>query len=313
MQTTPFSASQLASRMKAQTDQGLQVVVPGATDQPSSAFAVKLGERLAQWLLDLRLLRHVPLPYLVPDPSLLPPESIRFFHVDPTWVDRVIDGVMAAGDIGTLDTTFKLATMTTLRTTLDQCLGLDAKGTMTGMLIRSQLVARWPDVIVRALGKPGDDKSALPVLRKDTLSKSILIALFNGVPAEVQLREPHVGLRFGVETLPGQSVDPANFEVPKRTRSGAPAQPSGTIPVPVSARRVLDVDALAQPPLPQDTRGSRDIAIKLIRPPFVQRFLNDLHIRPDDGSQLPPDGDHLPLSGGRKVIFSSSFLRRRGP
>src|SRR5687768_12188403 len=67
------------------------VFAPGGEDQFGGAIQVSMPDRLRNWLIDVRLLRRIPLCYLVPDSALLPPESIRFFHVDATWVDRVID------------------------------------------------------------------------------------------------------------------------------------------------------------------------------------------------------------------------------
>src|SRR4051812_41339319 len=79
---------------------GLAVTLPGKNNLFED---VSIPTRLRTWLLDLRLLRHLPIAYYVPDAGLLPPESIRFFHVDATWVDRVIDGVFAAANTGTVD------------------------------------------------------------------------------------------------------------------------------------------------------------------------------------------------------------------
>src|SRR3954452_15656835 len=52
-------------------------------------------------LAHLRLLVGVPFEYIVVDPALLPAESIRFFHLDRSWTDRLVDGALAVGKIGT--------------------------------------------------------------------------------------------------------------------------------------------------------------------------------------------------------------------
>src|SRR5215210_5524320 len=75
------------------TKDGLELSPPGS----SIATKVIVPDRLVDWLVDLRLLRHLPLAYLAPDAGLLPAESIRFFGVDLTWIDRVLDGVFSAG------------------------------------------------------------------------------------------------------------------------------------------------------------------------------------------------------------------------
>src|SRR5690242_6608316 len=83
---------------------GLQVNTSGV----GTGGKAGITDRLRDYLLDVRLLRKIPLPYLVPDPALLPTESIRFFHVDLTWAERVIDGIFSAANTGTLDTTYSV-------------------------------------------------------------------------------------------------------------------------------------------------------------------------------------------------------------
>src|SRR6185437_10309358 len=56
---------------------------------------------MEQLLAHLRLLVGVPFDYLVPDERLLPDESIRFFYLDRSWTDRLVDGAIAVGKIGT--------------------------------------------------------------------------------------------------------------------------------------------------------------------------------------------------------------------
>ena len=56
---------------------------------------------MEMFLAHLRLLIGVPFDYLVPDARLLPDESIRFFYLDRSWTDRLVDGAIAVGKIGT--------------------------------------------------------------------------------------------------------------------------------------------------------------------------------------------------------------------
>jgi hypothetical protein len=239
--------------------------------------------RLYDWLTDLRLLRNVPIDYLVPDSSLLPAESIRFFHVDPTWVDRIIDGVFSAANTGTVDITYSAGMLESVRATLDQSLETLAQNSvagskwtpangMTGMLIRSELVRRWPDVVVRAY--TGDDEATaeMPVLRAEPISKDIYIALFAGTPALVQLREPHVGVRFGAEIVESDKTL-KTFQVEKRDTNG------NVVLVPNSANaQQITFKLLAGRVVPVTAVGSdaRTVAIELLRPPYVQQFGNSI-------------------------------------
>jgi len=65
---------------------------------PAQATAMDPEARLPAYatafLAHLRLLVGVPFEYLVPDTAMLADESIRFFHLDRSWTDRVVDGVL---------------------------------------------------------------------------------------------------------------------------------------------------------------------------------------------------------------------------
>src|SRR6516225_11904360 len=64
---------------------------------------------MESFLAHLRLLVGVPFDYLVPDARLLPDESIRFFYLDRSWTDRLVDGAMAVGKIGSRDQAYHQA------------------------------------------------------------------------------------------------------------------------------------------------------------------------------------------------------------
>jgi hypothetical protein len=218
------SVNSQVSQVKIQStnDGGLQVDTSSVAGSGTAGFP----DRLRDYLIDVRLLRKIPLPYLVPDPALLPTESIRFFHIDQTWVERVIDGIFSAANTGTLDTVYSVTMMQLVRNTIDNELTAQAKalvpattwtgnGPMTGMLIRSELVRRWPDMIVTAYTGKDDTTPGVAVLRCEAISQDILIAVFAGRPTLVEIREPHVGIRFGVEDTNGLAVE-------KRDATGTP-------------------------------------------------------------------------------------------
>ena len=245
-----------------------------------------LPARLYDWLIGLRLLRNIPLDYLVPDSALLPTEAIRFFHVDETWVDRVIDGVFSAANTGTVDITYSVGMLETIRATLDKGLSdlaqsLVAGSTwtpdngMTGMLIRSDLVRRWPDMLVRAFAGEDEKSAEMPVLRAEPISKDVYIALLAGTPSLVQLREPHVGVRFGVE-LDNADQTLQTYQVELRNDDGSVVIPAGSanasqITFKLLPGRVVPVKESIAAKVGND---SRMVAIQLMRPSFVQQFGN---------------------------------------
>jgi hypothetical protein len=67
---------------------------------------------------------------------------------------------------------------------------------MSGLLLRSALASGWPNLAVRARNA---DASLLAVRRMEHLSPNVLLCLFGGIPASVELSEPPEGLRFGVD------------------------------------------------------------------------------------------------------------------
>jgi hypothetical protein len=263
---------------------------------------------MEMFLAHLRLLIGVPFDYLVPDSRLLPNESIRFFYVDRSWTDRLVDGAIAVGKIGTREQAHHQAHAADVQSQLDLTervvrtlqRGLPAPSdpdttgarVLTGFLLRSAAVTGWPAMDVRAFstivprfeGNPDDPAAEqwaaaaaaaqLTTLRLELLSPSVLLAIFDGIPELVWLEEPHHNVEFGVT-----SNNEVSFFL---DRHGAAGQVETGPPVPVPVRaanhRVVAVAALRDelatltgpPVLPQT--GSAAFAIELLNYPWRQRF-----------------------------------------
>ena len=56
---------------------------------------ITIADELVEWIARLALLYPVPFQYLVPHTSLLPQESLRFFHLDDNWVNALVDGALS--------------------------------------------------------------------------------------------------------------------------------------------------------------------------------------------------------------------------
>jgi hypothetical protein len=275
-----------------------------AADQPEA----ELPPYLESFLAHLRLLVGVPFEYLVPDPRMLPPESIRFFYLDRSWTDRLVDGALAVGKVGTreqahhqahaaavsqrLDTTERIVrplqrggAFTALRRDERPAPG----DVVTGFLLRSAAVSGWPHMDVRAYSKiipemhatrafdPGGPKIKplqLRTLRLERLSPGVMVALFQGEPALVVLEEPHHGIQFGVNhTRAGLAVE---------AHDAHGVQIGATVHVPVrqGGRNVIAVAELhrrlhqaraAHPKIPPQTGGG-SFALQVLNPPWRQHF-----------------------------------------
>lgn len=184
----------------------------------NGVLAPVLTEDLKDWLAKLTLLYGVPVEYLVPDYRMLPVESIRFFYLDQNWLDRLVDGAISVGVLSTKDTIFNQTffqsiydqvndAQQTFRASLKSVdasrVASQTPGTISGLLMRSQIVTDYPGVEINGYDEDG---TLLPILRMDRLSSSLLLCIFNGVPANVEFIQPSEGLHFGINRDTGTST-----------------------------------------------------------------------------------------------------------
>jgi len=268
------------------------------------APAGALPPYLESFLAHLRLLVGVPFEYLVPDARLLPEESIRFFYVDRSFTDRLVDGALAVGKVGTREQAHHQAQEPSLRAALDrtervvrilqrgaapfaqarqQAAGDAAPAQVaTGFLLRSAAVANWPDMEVRAFVRAGTGNvpalQPLNTLRLERLQTSVLVALFDGVPDRVTCEEPHHGVTFGVDRSGANA-----FRLAVRGADGSAVAGATPVAVPFRAggrgvvamaelRRRLHAQNVANPAHVIAQTGAGAFAVSVLDPPWRQRF-----------------------------------------
>lgn len=64
----------------------------------------EIPEEVTAWLGRLVLLYGVPFNYLIPAEEMLPQESIRFFFLDPIWIQYLVQGACSVGNTDYGDT-----------------------------------------------------------------------------------------------------------------------------------------------------------------------------------------------------------------
>lgn len=275
---------------------------PGAADEPPGEPPAYVAARLAE----LRLLHDVPFHHLVPDAALAPAESIRFFHLDAAWTDALCEGALSVGATEhgaqgggvTLDRA-RRARDRAVPGVREQHRGRpvaagaarEATGPITGLLLRSVAVARWPGMHVRAYtGRiPPDvepdeapDGERVALLRLERLAPSVLLALFAGVPTLVVLEEPHdsvvlglaagedggwtVSLRAADGTLIEEDDEAVHVDVPLRPG----AEHLGVVDV-AGLHARLEEQAQVRAEMPR-TMSPAALGLELLRPPWRQRF-----------------------------------------
>lgn len=181
----------------------------------------------------LYTLELVSFDHLVADPRMLPPESVRFFHVDSTWIAALVKGLASAGVSTTLDQALQETVTAAVTAHLDS----RPPPPQAGLLLRSRLAKDWPGLIIE--GSQGGNP--VTIVRRDYLGPDLLLCLFDQVPDIVTLGQPHQDLYFGAEgddyvidlrylkgDHPGAPISGATFSLKNLFRSPAPpgaAQP----------------------------------------------------------------------------------------
>lgn len=269
-----------------------------ARPETAAAVAEHVSEKLdpvAEWLANLGLLYPVPFSHLVPDPRLLPVESIRFFYVDPDWIDALQAGACSIAVHNSADAAALSTLHPQLRHAIDKKTGersarryanaAQAAGSgrikMSGMLIRSELVSSCPALVIAATrsGNPVD----LP--RNDCPSKNVRLCLFDGIPDAVSLAEPYQGLLFGVEDngIVPRYVSGAALQIGAQIKNVPPVPPQGYSAFLTTYCRstggVIQIEKLASA-LADATGvkigsgfGAGDFAIQMVQAPEKQSFL----------------------------------------
>ncbi|MEU9647437.1 hypothetical protein AB0E00_00740 [Streptomyces sp. NPDC048110] len=231
---------------------------PSAPREPSPD-----AREAAQWLNRLRTLSGVPFDCLVPDQRMLPPESLRLFHVDRGWLDALLDGARSLDRHSDADAATDAE--------LDGL--LDAHGTVptAGLLLRSALVPGWPSLIFEAAA----GTTPVEVIRSEALGADVLLMLFDRMPDRLTLSEPPQGLHFGVDSTRNATVTPRTL-TPGRT--GTPLEGravTASITTTAAGARVLDAGRLAAllaqelaPEIaPRATLTPAEFAVQLVRAP----------------------------------------------
>jgi len=155
-----------------------------------------LEEEIARWLSELSLLKPIPLRYLLPHASMLPPESFRAFLVDRDWLDAAGRGALSVGSSGEADELHDQSAASRL---------LGQSGPRSGFLLRSALTGIWAGLQVSVYDKTG---ASLPILRMELLGGDILLCLCEGIFSRAEVRQPAGEIHFSLYGPAGKAERP---------------------------------------------------------------------------------------------------------
>ncbi|KAI1277738.1 hypothetical protein F5Y07DRAFT_407274 [Xylaria sp. FL0933] len=164
------------------------------------------------WLVDRMFLAGVPAHCLIPDPTYLEAESLRFFSIDKNWRDALIDGALSLGNHYGDDKDRQA-----IKKALNDYIALSTEGQgqpvqipSYGFYLRSDLVTMFPDLRVEvlpnseALAATGEaPPSGAPLLRHEIVTDGVMLALMDREPgsdqfASLVLTQPAHQQRFAI-------------------------------------------------------------------------------------------------------------------
>lgn len=210
------------------------------------------------WVLDKVHLANIPAHYLVPDPSYLPQETLRFFFVDDNWMDALIDGALSLAnhwgyspDKDTSRSAIKLAINERLRKPDESLGGWHVPMPKYGFLLRSQLLVQFPDISVEVVfsdnrtepisissnnpkvNVPANTPARQPILVQKRLAPDTMYCLFDAAPGDLRriiFRMPPHQQCFTVgKTLTSNELTVAWKKLYTTTERPSTAQPGDTL------------------------------------------------------------------------------------
>ncbi len=139
--------------------------------QSNDKTGLKINPSVSTWLNQLITLEVVPFINLVPNPEMLPLNTIRFFTLDPYWITSLLEGALSIGD-------------ERVQLSSSDFLHGNPSGTkfFSGFLLRSEVVGDYPDLHIagydkKASGTEKTEPSYHPIVTRK-LSKELMLCIF---------------------------------------------------------------------------------------------------------------------------------------
>jgi hypothetical protein len=157
---------------------------------------------ISAWLSDRLSMGGIPAHHLFVDPSHLPMESLRFFHVDPNWMDCLIDGALSAANHLEKDDDYtrrkiKECYNEYLKTPIHDC---NPQIPNFGFVIRSAVIKAFPDLQIEISYKNPDERMA-DICRHTNIDATTKLCLLDRMPEEIEyikLSQPPHQQRFSL-------------------------------------------------------------------------------------------------------------------
>jgi hypothetical protein len=189
------------------------------------------------WLSEKLSLGGIPPRYLIPEPSFLPAESLRFFHIDDFWLDCLLDGALSvANHLDKSDDIVRREIKEMFNIYLRKVVpdaGYKPQIPSYGFIIRSKLIKAMPDLRITVDWINKDNRA--PVSRWTRWDSETLMCLLDRQPQEltsITLAQPSHQQRFSL----GSHLDSTGmtFDLRRLYTKGAPESEWPEKPIPDS-------------------------------------------------------------------------------
>ncbi len=148
---------------------------------------------LQKFMDGLEVLEGVPLSYLIPQGRMLPPESLRFFCLDRTWVAYLQDGAMSIGRNCKTDWKYDRVLLGQIQETSAETNGA---AVWSGFFLRSVLVSGIKRMTIRCVGEGQEE---LCIRQRKVLGTDVMLVIVEGKIAQLELTEPEEALCFRLD------------------------------------------------------------------------------------------------------------------
>ena len=193
---------------------------------------------LFNWIMDKLFLDSIPTQYLITDPAHLPVEAIRFFHIDPTWLDCLIDGALSvANHLASDDDVVRQSIKTVINDYLCTTVGTGPTAHLPqvplyGFFLRSAVVKVFPDLQISIPYPSGNGIGLAPILVQKRMASDILMVLLDRLPdggniSKIRLTQPvHQQCFSAGDSLNDQTIEFLFRKVYRKSDSQAAATDS---------------------------------------------------------------------------------------
>ncbi|MDJ0838378.1 MAG: hypothetical protein QNK37_17810 [Acidobacteriota bacterium] len=183
---------------------------PGSGDDRLDSLAAEISA----WLAALARLEGLPFSYLLPDETMLPEESMRFFYLDRHWLECLLHGAFSVGP--------SLRKLSAADNTRTEAFGRLTAGLLdeprTGFIVRSELISGYPDIRVEGYptrithDNPLSEKQTLERRRFARIGPQTLLCIFAGEVETVEFFLEPQGLHYGLDEEPADGGSGWRYE-----------------------------------------------------------------------------------------------------